>query len=206
MSRLTKAAITAAAALAIFSVADAVFNAATGGNLADDEGGPPWSLRLIGAALTVTFGLLAAVLVQAARTIDQESRYVHAVRRALVAVLVVLATASAISSVLADWPGPLTAVAAAGFPLIFLLGAALGVPLLRRPAFRVPALMLLASIPVLIISAIVEAVAPGWGHPAYAETLLYLGLALLGTVTTHTADTPSSLGHSYDARLTASDA
>ncbi len=34
-----------------------------------------------------------------------------------------------------------------------------------------------------------EALAPGWGHPGYAETALYLGIALLG-LTAAGAGTP----------------
>ena len=35
-------------------------------------------------------------------------------------------------------------------------------------------------VPIIGLTLALEAVADGWGHPGYAETALYLGIALLG--------------------------
>jgi hypothetical protein len=112
------------------------------------------------------------------------------VRRALVLDLVVLAVGGAASSVVgAEFLG---AVAGIAFLTMFLLGTILGATLLRRPSLRLPAVLMAATVPVLVLSFALVAVAPRWGHPAYAETVLYLGVALLGTTIAARADADRS--------------
>jgi hypothetical protein len=74
----------------------------------------------------------------------------------------------------------LGATAGVTFLAMFILGAALGGTLLRRPHVRVPAALMVAVVPLIGLTFALEALAPGWGHPGYAETSLYLGIALLG--------------------------
>ena len=72
-------------------------------------------------------------------------------------------------------------VAGIAFLLMFLLGTALGALLLRTADLRVPAALLVSTLPVIGLTILLGVLAPGWGHPAYAETTLYVGIALLGT-------------------------
>jgi hypothetical protein len=65
--------------------------------------------------------------------------------------------------------------------LAFVLGAALGLSLIRRPELR-PAAVCLSAIAALIPLTILMAVLQSrWGHIAYAEATLYIGIALLAT-------------------------
>jgi hypothetical protein len=73
------------------------------------------------------------------------------------------------------------AVAGVAFLAMFVLGVAFGATLLRRPDVRLPAILMVSVVPVIGLTFALEAIAPGWGHPGYAETVLYLGIALLGT-------------------------
>jgi hypothetical protein len=97
----------------------------------------------------------------------------------LLADLAVLAGVFVVGTVLSRFPGPVEAVAGIAFIVMFLLGAALGACLLRRPGLRLPAILLLAPVVLIPLAMLADSLAPGWAHPGYAETALYLGLALL---------------------------
>jgi hypothetical protein len=181
MTRLSKAALGAAVALSVLSITDAVVRGA-----GDDA--PPWDpdvaaiwvIVAVAVLEAVTFLLLAAVLVTSAAPIDAGSGWRRWIRRALVVDLVVLTAAVSVAdSAESDVLG---AVAGTAFLLMFLLGIALGALLLRRPALRLPAVLMAAPVVLLPLAFAVDAVAPGWGHPGYAESALYLGIALLGSV------------------------
>jgi hypothetical protein len=72
------------------------------------------------------------------------------------------------------------AIAGIAFLVMFVVGAVLGAVLLRRPDVRLPAALMVSVVPLIGLTFAVEALAPGWGHPGYAETALYMGIALLG--------------------------
>lgn len=132
----------------------------------------------ITALEVVTFLALAAVLLAAGGWIDQGSR-AHRWLRCLLAVdLLVLAVGVAVAN--GAETGPYVAIAGAAFLGMFLLGVGLGIALLRRSELPTPALLMTAPLGLLPLAFLIDAVAPGWGHPAYAETALYLGIAVLG--------------------------
>ncbi|WP_448624551.1 hypothetical protein [Geodermatophilus sp. URMC 64] len=179
MNQLTRAALGVAVAASVFSVADAVLRATTDVVPPwDADHGTAWGYAGAAILLSVTFVVLAAVLVRAADSIDAGSAARRWIRRVLAADLVVLAVGGAVSTATAA--SVLGAVAGVSFLLMFVLAVVLGATLLRRPETRGPATVLVATLPVIGLTFLVEALAPGWGHPAYAETAVYVGLALLG--------------------------
>jgi hypothetical protein len=180
MQQLEKSALGAAVVLSIVSIGDAVLRA-TGGTAPpwDDELGTAWVVVATNLIMTATFALLATVLVRHAGRIDEGSGARRWIRRLLAVDLAVLAGGFLFASVI-DWEF-FGAVAGVTFILMFVLGAVLGGMLLRRPDLRLPAGLMVAVVPVIPLSFALEAMAPGWGHPGYAETVLYIGIALLGT-------------------------
>ena len=180
MRQLERAALGAAVVLSVVSIGDAILRA-TGDTAPpwDDESGTPWVVTTLGFLMAVTFGLLAAVLVRNAERIDEGSGPRRWTRRLLAGDLGILAAGYVVVSIVdADAAG---AVAGITFLAMFVLGVVLGAMLLRRPDVRVPALLMVSVVPVIGLTFAVEALAPGWGHPGYAETVLYLGIALVGT-------------------------
>jgi len=65
------------------------------------------------------------------------------------------------------------------FLLMFAFGFALGLTLLRRPERRPSATLLIAVGPVLALTVVGGALGSDFAHPAYAETLINVGVALL---------------------------
>lgn len=188
MIQLARAALGAAVAASVFSIADAAVRATSDTPPAwDPEGGTTWAIVAANMLLAVTFVLLAAVLVRAAPQIDEGRAGRRWVRRILAVSLVLLGAGGLASSVAgAEFLGMVAGFAFLG---MFLFGTALGALLLRRPDLRVPAALMVSTVPVIGLTFLLDAVAPGWGHPAYAETVLYVGIALLGTTIAASTDT-----------------
>ncbi|MFD2093021.1 hypothetical protein [Blastococcus deserti] len=179
MMQLERAALGAAVALSVLSIGDAVWRATSEAVAPwDTEGGTTWVVVATNLLMAVTFALLAAVLVRHARRIDDGSAARRWIRRLLAADLAVLASGFVVVNVID--PESVGTVAGVTFLAMFALGAALGAALLRRPDVRLPAALMVAAIPVIGLTFALEALAPGWGHPGYAETALYLGIAMLG--------------------------
>jgi peptidoglycan/LPS O-acetylase OafA/YrhL len=179
MRQLERAALGAAVALSVVSIGDAIVRGTTDWTPPwDDENGATWALVTTNLLMMVTFGLLAAVLVRNAERIDSGSGAVRWIRRVFAADLAVLATGYLLVSVVGS--GAFGAIAGIAFLVMFVLGAVLGGVLLRRPDVRMPAALMVAVVPIIGLTFALEALAPGWGHPGYAETSLYLGIALLG--------------------------
>lgn len=179
MRHLERAALGAAVALSVLSIGDAILRATSATPPPwDDELGTTWGIASTNVLMAATFGLLAAVLVRDAARIDAGSAVVRWTRRLLAVDLAVLASGFVFVTVFdAAFFG---AVAGVTFLAMFVLGAVLGGLLLRRPEVRLPAALMLAVVPLIPLTFALEAIAPGWGHPGYAETALYLGIALLG--------------------------
>ena len=180
MRQLEKAALGAAVALSVVSIGDAVLRATRDAVPPwDDEFGTPWVVMAFGFLMAATFALLSAVLIRNAERIDEGSGARRWSRRLLAADMGILAAGYLVVSMIdADAAG---AVAGVTFLLMFVLGVVLGATLLRRRDVRVPAVLMVAVLPVIALTFAIEALAPGWGHPGYAETALYMGIALLGT-------------------------
>jgi hypothetical protein len=180
MKQLEKAALGAAVVLSVVSIGDAVLRATTDVVPPwDDEFGTGWVLLATNLVMAATFALLAAVLVRNAERIDEGSGSRRWIRRILAVDLAVLAAGFVFSYLLDSevWGG----VAGITFIVMFVLGVALGASLLPRSDVRLPAALMVAVVPVIGLTFALESLAPGWGHPGYAETALYLGIALLGT-------------------------
>jgi hypothetical protein len=131
----------------------------------------------------LTYALRAAALVHCATRIDAGRAAVRWLRRIAVVDLVLLAVpflySAATGAVGGD--GLLGAVLGFAFLALFPLAVALGAVLAaRRETRHRPGWLLLATLPLIGVTALLGAV--GWAHPGYAETLVYLGLALLGAV------------------------
>jgi len=184
MSKLTSAALAIAAAASAVSVTDAVYGAIT---RRDTPWEPPdgnrWAMTAINALIAVLYLALAAALVYRGARIDGRSRAVLWIRHLLVLVLAVLAGVFLVGTAVGDYPGPLSAIAGIAFILMFMLSTALGVGLLRRPGLRWPALLLVGALPMIGLTAVVGLFASRVIHPAYAESLVYVGLALLARTT-----------------------
>jgi hypothetical protein len=165
------------------SVADAMYHGLTGQFLLDESRSPAWVDVTVAVLLAATFALLAAVLSQRARTVDAGSRWVRWVRRVMQADLIVL-SAGSLTILLQPLIGKAaidrlsSAVGGLSFGLMFLLSVILGGLLLRRRDQRLPATLMAAPLAIIPLLLLLNQVAPGWAHPAYAETAVYLGLAL----------------------------
>jgi uncharacterized membrane protein YhaH (DUF805 family) len=77
-------------------------------------------------------------------------------------------------------PAALGAVVGVVFIVMLLSGPVLGIAVRRTSQLRPGSLLLVAMIPVLGLTILVGVLAPAFGHPAYLETALAFGLALLG--------------------------
>lgn len=183
--RIGTSAMISAILTSAVSIADAVYHGLAGQFLLDQDRSAAWVNVTVGLLLGVTFALLTAVLTQQACRIDAGSRWVRWVRRFTQADLVLLSVGSL--TILAEpFLGKATieqvsgAIGGLSFMLMFVLGAVLGVLLLRRRDQRLPAMLMTAPLAIIPLTYLLYQVAPGWAHPAYAETALYIGLALVG--------------------------
>ncbi|HEY5849110.1 MAG TPA: hypothetical protein VIT42_20190 [Microlunatus sp.] len=194
MTRTGRAALLVAILISAYSLAEAVATGLTGHPMLDPDAGPAVARGVVGLLLTATFTLSVAVLHEQSTRIDADSRPRRWLRRLLQTDLGVCAAVGAISLALIPTPGNasidaiLGAVGGVAFLLAFVLGAAFGLTtLVRRPELRAGAICL-AAIAVLVPVTIVMGVLHSpWTHIAYAETALYIGIALLARI-------PHSLG------------
>jgi hypothetical protein len=87
-----------------------------------------------------------------------------------------------------------TGVAAAAVTVAFiatlLLPILLGFALIRRRDFRVPVVSLLAPLVVFPLTLVLDAVST-WAHPAYPETVVNFGVALLVVAALEARTTPA---------------
>lgn len=181
--RLCTSTVTGAALTTGLALADAAIRATGGTPVWDDASGPAPAVAAAMAVHAVTYALFATVLVLAASAIDAGRRSARIVRRLLVACLAVLGGGFAGLTVFhgagAAPPVAVEAMTGISFLLTFVLAAALGAALLRRPATRLSGTLLL-SIPALVaVTAGLASAGSAWAHPAYAEAALYAGLTAL---------------------------
>jgi hypothetical protein len=183
--RLGTAAMISAVLTSAVSIADAVYHGLTGEFLLDPDRNATWVYATVAVLLAVTFALVAAVMAQQALRIDAGSRWVRWVRRFLQADLALM-SAGSLTILVEPLVGKATvdqlpgAIGGPSFVLMFVLGATLGTLLLRRPDMRLPAILTAAPLAIIPLTYLLYQVAPAWAHPAYAETALYIGLALAG--------------------------
>lgn len=184
---LSTAMVTGAALTTGLALADAAVRATGGTPAWDDANGAAPAVVAAMAVHALTYALFATVLVLAASPIDAGRRSARIVRRLLVGSLALLGAGFTSLTFFhgagAAAPVAVEAVTGISFVLTFVLAAALGAALLRRPATRLPAALLM-SIPFLVALTVALAAAGSeWAHPAYAEAALYAGLAALALTT-----------------------
>jgi hypothetical protein len=186
MSLTYKFTITTAVAFSAISVYDAVYHGLTGrGSVFSDEYGRTWA-TIAGCLLAaLTFGALVVVLVTGRRRIDTGSRTRCLIRRLLAVDLAVLAVTFATgATTFANPTSPVTTalapVAGVAFAGMFLLAFALGLSTVKVRELRVSTILLIAVLPIAGLTVALQALGTDFAHPAYAETAVYLGIALLG--------------------------
>lgn len=189
LSRHHRIALVGACATSAIALGDAVVHGLTGENsvFADDSGRPV----LIAAGDLVhglTYVALAAVLVAERVRFVGTNLVARGARWVLMGGLAVLAvgfllvapvlafTGQPEGTVEAAW----AAMATVGFLAMILGSLTLGPALLRTSALGVGARVLAMMLPVAGLTALVAYSAPSWAHPAYLETTLHFGIALLG--------------------------
>ena len=182
-----KVAITAATLFSAISLYDAIHHGVTGrSSWLADEYGMTWATIAGAIVSAASFIALAAILVIERVRIDSRSRLRRWMRRLLAVDLAVLATVYGVglplTGALRDirLDAAVGGVAGAAFAAMFILAVGLGLCLVRIREFRPSVVLLLAILPVIGLTFILQALGSSFAHPAYAETAVYLGIALLG--------------------------
>jgi hypothetical protein len=187
MSLHHRLAFVGAAATSAIALTDAFTHGLTGSSsaFADDSGAE--GLILVGDLVHgLTYAAFCFVLVREAGRIDAAGRAAAALRRVLLASLAFLSAGFLLASpfrgriegsAFEDAAGVVATVAFLG---MILSALALGPLLLRRPELRVGARVLTGLLPVLGLTILLAVLVPAFAHPAYLETTLHFGIALLG--------------------------
>jgi hypothetical protein len=189
LSRHHKVALTAAVVTSAIALTDAITHGLTGDNPFSDESDlAPAVLALVDVIHGLTYVALAVVLVREAARFRSVNRVARAARWVVMASLVTLAIGFILLAPVISWreayDTPLyDAFGMVGGPAFFGLifgSLALGLALARDRRLGVGARVLLLMLPVFGGMMLLAWLAPAWAHPAYLETTLQLGLALLG--------------------------
>lgn len=135
----------------------------------------------------LTYAALGFVLVREATLIDAAGRLQAGIRKVLVCALGLLAAVFLLVAPFFRSPEEAGAVGAVlgvlmtvGFFALLLGSLIIGPLLLRAPRLRTGSRVLTAMLPVLGVTVVMAFVATAWAHPAYLETTMHFGLALLG--------------------------
>jgi len=135
----------------------------------------------------LTYAALGFVLVREATLIEAAGRLQAGLRKALVGALALLAAGFLLVAPFFGSPDGTGAVGvvfgvlmSAGFFVLLLGSLVIGPLLLRAPGLRTGSRLLTAMLPILGVTIVLALVAAAWAHPAYLETTMHFGLALLG--------------------------
>jgi hypothetical protein len=187
MSTINRVALAAAATLSAVALWDAIHTGLTGrpSGFSDQFGVTP--MMIIGGLVHgLTYAAVLAVLVVQRRRIDAGSAVRGWIRRLLVVDFGLLATMFLIGTPFlprmerAGWGDVASTIGGLSFLLMFVLSVALGVASVRTPQLRTAALVLISTVPLIGLAIALAALGTGFGHPAYPEAAVYLGVALLG--------------------------
>ena len=187
MSVLFKLAAAAAVATSGIALYDAAHHGLTGRYSEFSEESTIPALILVSETIHgLTYAVLAAVLVIWAKS-ALVSRLQRLMARLLAVNLGVFAVFSLVVDPIAAETGGSSAavenvtstIGGGLFLLMFLLAFALGLTLLRTPDRRLSAVLLVAIAPVVLLTVVAAILGSGFAHPAYAETLVHVGVALL---------------------------
>jgi hypothetical protein len=179
-----------AGGLVSIALTDAVTHGLTGHNsvFSDDSGRPGWII-VGGLGHSAAYAAQCWVLVAERDRFAGANRFARLLRGVLLVSLALLAVGFAVVSpilILARVPldGAVgTAwglVATVGFGGMILGALLLGLALLRTNPLGLGGRVLAAVLPVAGLTVALAAWAPAWAHPAYVETVLAFGIALLG--------------------------
>lgn len=191
MSRLHRhhiAAVIGAALTSIVALADAATHGITGRNLLDENGPTGW-LLFVDVVHGLTYATLSWVLISERRRFLQSNRLARMMRPTLIGSLWLLATgflllapvllvtaapADSVPSVIWGW------AAGIGFAGMILSSLLLGFADIRTNPLGQGGRLLSLLLPVFAVTLLLNLATPTWAHPAYIETLLYFGVALIG--------------------------
>jgi hypothetical protein len=177
--------ITTALAFSAISIYDAVYRGVVGHDSPLNDKGPTWITIGTGALAAITFAALAATLAGAGPSVDAGSRVRSWLRRLLMIDFAILAAVFAVGIPFSDTEqeglpaAVLGGVGTVTFVAMFLFAFSLGIGLLRVRERWVCAILLIATVPLIGLAFLLHALGTGFEHPAYAETAVYLGIALL---------------------------
>ena len=180
--RLALAGAVGLSSLALF---DAVTRGLTGSGSVFSDGSDVRWLAVAGSVVHGLAYLTFAHVVRVERERIAVSRPARLAARVLIPVLAVLGVGFLVLWPLAaSMPTPLrsavSAVIGIAFALHFLGALVLGLGTVRRAEARPGSLLLASLLPVIALTAVLGLLAPPFVHPAYAETTVAFGLALLG--------------------------
>ena len=187
MSIINRVAVAAAITLSGVALWDAIHTGLTGrpSGFSDAYGMTP--MMIIGEMVHgLTYVALLAVLVVQRRHIDSGSAVRRWIRRLLVVDFGLFATMFLIGTPFlpaierAGWGDASSTIGGISFLLMFVLAVALGLASVRTPQLRAAALVLISTVPLIGLAIALGALGTGFGHPAYPEAAVYLGVALLG--------------------------
>jgi hypothetical protein len=187
MSTINRVALAAAATLSAVALWDAIHTGLTGRPSGfSDQFGVTAMMIIGGLVHGLTYAALLAVLVVQRRRIDAGSAVRRWIRRLLVVDFGLLATMFLIGTPFlprmerAGWGDVASTIGGLSFLLMFVLSVALGLVSVRTPQLRTAALVLMSTVPLIGLAIALAALDTGFGHPAYPEAAVYLGVALLG--------------------------
>lgn len=171
------------------ALTDAVTHGLTGGWSPFSEESEATTLVVVGCVVHgLTYAALAGVLVREAPAFAVANRVARATRVVLLLSLVALAVGfltvvpamtayDVTSGALYDVSGIVASLAFLGM----ILGAlVLGLAVMRTRALGIGGQVLALMLPVLGATVLLQVLVPLWAHPAYLETTLQIGLALVG--------------------------
>lgn len=207
-----RVALAGATATSAIALSDAFTQGLTGHNTVfADTSGVRWAIVLGSLVHALTYAALVFVLLAEAPRIDTANRVARVLRRVLTACLVVLSVGFLVAEPLRAFSSPpayvetaWTIVASATFAGVLLSALAIGPFLLRQPTMRIGAALLTGMAPLLGITILIGMLATAWMHPAYLETAMHFGIALLGTGSAGAVVAATSAGHEASAADTTS--
>ncbi|WP_167140458.1 hypothetical protein [Diaminobutyricimonas sp. TR449] len=184
MKLLPIAALVGATVMSTIALTDAIWAANLPGTPSpwSLEAGNDFMLRGVSFGHAIPYLLLAAVLLKAGPIIDAGRRFVAVVRWILIvgfALFGILFGWDAVGDPRAEYSEPLSLISTGAFIVTLLVPIVLGFALIRRRELRLPVLFLIAPVLLFPLTLLLAAIST-WGHPAYLETAVNFGVALLG--------------------------
>ena len=191
-------ALAGAAVTSAIALTDAVTHGVTGHYSAfSDDSNLPVVAAIGGLAHGLTYLALCFVLVREVDRFRLTNRVARAARWVVLVSLALLAPGFLLVApvmTFADVEGGAAytiwgGVAGVGFAGMILGSLVLGLALIRNRRLGIGARVLSMMAPVLGLTLLLGWLDPGWAHPAYLETTLHFGIALLGVGATRAAGT-----------------